>query len=610
MESIEKNFHWLIALFAVGLIAASLRMPDSGALTRFSRLPVLQGGRVKPIDTIARTSLLMLRGKQSVVVSGRKLEASEWLLDTISKPEEADGYKVFQINDPDVLGLMGIEQAKEKYFSFRELEGHLQEIEAQNQRAQAVEAQGRDRFQTAIVNIHSRIVLYRRLKNTLHIEGSEDFSKDMDEYEKALIPGLMALQAHSKGRRFDINALRRLGIFVQGFEFLSNSSWFHSLPPLMGGFESGWMNLGQTLVGALRGEALHPLLSPYSRASSGWRHSDFVSFEGATDEIENWWRSRDASILKKASWEALFNHVQPFYQGMILYAAAFLLGMLAWIFRPAALRRSAFHLLILAFLIHTAGMLMRMWLQGRPPVTNLYSSAIFVGWSAVLLGLIMERIHKNGFGGAVSSLVGFCTLIIAHHLMDSGDTLEMMRAVLDSNFWLATHVTVITIGYSSMFLAGSLGLFYLVRRLWSADEEKLRPMAKMIYGVICFALIFSFTGTVLGGIWADQSWGRFWGWDPKENGALLIVLWNALILHARWGGFIRERGLAVTAVFGNIITSLSWFGVNMLGIGLHSYGFMDKALYALSAFIISQLLVMGLGLAQPGSVRLWRQRFF
>jgi ABC-type transport system involved in cytochrome c biogenesis permease subunit len=69
--------------------------------------------------------------------------------------------------------------------------------------------------------------------------------------------------------------------------------------------------------------------------------------------------------------------------------------------------------------------------------------------------------------------------------------------------------------------------------------------------------LFSFVGTILGGIWADQSWGRFWGWDPKENGALLIVLWNAIILHSRWGGFIRERGLAVMSVFGNIVVSLS-----------------------------------------------------
>jgi len=102
-------------------------------------------------------------------------------------------------------------------------------------------------------------------------------------------------------------------------------------------------------------------------------------------------------------------------------------------------------------------------------------------------------------------------------------------------------------------------------------------------------------GTVLGGIWADQSWGRFWGWDPKENGALIIVIWNALILHARWGGLVRQRGLICLAIFGNIVTSWSWFGTNMLGIGLHSYGFTEAAFWWLSAFIALQLALIALG---------------
>jgi cytochrome c biogenesis factor len=117
----------------------------------------------------------------------------------------------------------------------------------------------------------------------------------------------------------------------------------------------------------------------------------------------------------------------------------------------------------------------------------------------------------------------------------------------------------------------------------------------MVYAIVCFATLFSFVGTVLGGIWADQSWGRFWGWDPKENGALIIVLWNAMILHARWGGMIRERGLMNCAIVGNIVTSWSWFGVNMLGIGLHAYGFMDAAFKWLMLFNGSQVALIVLG---------------
>src|SRR5262249_30777586 len=183
--------------------------------------------------------------------------------------------------------------------------------------------------------------------------------------------------------------------------------------------------------------------------------------------------------------------------------------------------------------------------DGRPPVTNLYSSAIFVGWVAVLMGLVLERLSRKGFGSLVSSLIGFSTLIIAHNLAAQGDTLELMRAVLDSNFWLSTHVVSITVGYGSTFLAGALGIVYVVRRAWdkSWTPEAATSLERMAYGVVCFSLFFSFVGTILGGIWADQSWGRFWGWDPKENGALMIVLWNAFILHARWGKMVSERGI-------------------------------------------------------------------
>jgi ABC-type transport system involved in cytochrome c biogenesis permease subunit len=237
-----------------------------------------------------------------------------------------------------------------------------------------------------------------------------------------------------------------------------------------------------------------------------------------------------------------------------------------------------------------------MWLESRPPVTNLYSSALFVGWGAVLLCLILERLYRNGIGSVAGGVIGFATLVIAHHLALGGDTMEMMRAVLDSNFWLATHVVTIAIGYSATFLAGFLALIYVLRGVLtrSLDQATAATLARMIYGIVCFATLFSFVGTILGGIWADQSWGRFWGWDPKENGALLIVIWNAILLHARWGGFVQARGLAVLALFGNIVTAWSWFGVNMLGVGLHSYGFMDAAFWALVGFVASQLAIIAL----------------
>jgi ABC-type transport system involved in cytochrome c biogenesis permease subunit len=125
----------------------------------------------------------------------------------------------------------------------------------------------------------------------------------------------------------------------------------------------------------------------------------------------------------------------------------------------------------------------------------------------------------------------------------------------------------------------------------------------MIYGAVCFAIFFSFVGTVLGGLWADDSWGRFWGWDPKENGALIIVLWNALVLHALWDGMIKERGLAVLVLGGNIVTIWSMFGVNFLGVGLHSYGFSNSGVWVLPGLVVAaHLALVALGCIPK---RLW-----
>ncbi|MDP2877583.1 MAG: cytochrome c biogenesis protein CcsA, partial [Holophaga sp.] len=363
--------------------------------------------------------------------------------------------------------------------------------------------------------------------------------------------------------------------------------------PLPGQNPDGWKNTGEALRAASLG-TLHPGLELLGRLGAAYANGDPQGFNQAVAELRNQNRINQPEAQKQADSELLFNRAQPFYAGMVIYVLALLVLFASWVWKRELLQPTALAILMAGALIHTAGLASRVILQGRPPVTNLYSSAVFVGWGAVILGIILERIYRKGFGTAVAAAAGFGSLIVAHHLASDGDTMEMMRAVLDSNFWLATHVVTITIGYSGTFLAGAIAIGYTLRKhiVGESDVETSKALSGMVYGVICFSLLFSFVGTVLGGIWADQSWGRFWGWDPKENGALLIVLWNAIILHARLVGYVRDRGIMIMAIFGNIITSLSWFGVNMLGVGLHSYGFMDKAFWALSGFIASQLLFM------------------
>jgi ABC-type transport system involved in cytochrome c biogenesis permease subunit len=560
----------IVALAAAGASLLPKAKPRGFDLAAFGHVPVLEGGRVKPIDSVARNTLLMIRGQQSVRHEGRTLSADEWLLDVLFRPQIADTQPVFVINDPDVLGLLGLPQTSNRYYPWTTLAPHVEELQRQYTKAEPVPAQQRTRFQAAIVNLFDRMYLYYRLKNSIQLVGTPGLATEIASLGQ---PG--ASQRHAA---------------------MAELAFFRPLLPLEAQGEK-WRNVGEALLGARTG-GVEPALEGWARVAVAYQAQDPASFNRSVADLHASAALGRPEALAHSDHEWLFNRAQPFYVGMVIYVLALLVLFTSFLWRPELLQRVAFGLLVAGAIVHTAGLASRVILQGRPPVTNLYSSAVFVGWGAVLLGILLERMYRRGFATAVAAASGFASLLVAHHLTGSGDTMEMMRAVLDSNFWLATHVITITIGYSGTFLAGAIAIFWVLRRHLArkADPAANKTLSSMTYGIICFSLFFSFVGTVLGGIWADQSWGRFWGWDPKENGALLIVLWNAMILHARWGGYARERGIMAMAIFGNIITSFSWFGVNMLGVGLHSYGFMDEAFWALAAFTGSQLLLMGFAL--------------
>ena len=566
-----KLFAWVPGLLA--LVAVLLTLLPQGKtrgfdLAGFARLPVLQGGRVKPLDSVARNSLLMIQGKQSLSFEGRTVGPDEWLLDVLFRSTTADTQPIFVINDPDVLGLMSIQQSANRYFSFATLLPHIAEIEKQAQAAMNLEPAHRTRFQSAILELYQRLIVYHQLANTLQAAGSTGL---LAEIQDARNPGSVDLH----------NDMTRL-------------AYFRPLPPRRNQDADAWLTIGAGLQAHAQGST-HPALAMLGAAGAAYAGGDAQAFNGATATLQELVASQRPEARARASHEFLFNQAEPFYLGMVIYLLALLSLFVSWVWKPERLQPAAYSLLVAGAIVHTAGLISRILLQGRPPVTNLYSSAIFVGWVAVVLGVILERMYRRGFATAVAGAAGFASLIVAHHLAGDGDTMEMMRAVLDSNFWLATHVVTITIGYGGTFLAGAIAIAYTLRKhlVPNLDEKTSQALLDTTYGILCFSLLFSFVGTVLGGIWADQSWGRFWGWDPKENGALLIVLWNALILHARLGIYIEDRGLMAMAIVGNIITSLAWFGVNMLGVGLHSYGFMDKAFWALLVFVLSQLALMG-----------------
>lgn len=509
-------------------------------MSSYATLPVQAGGRLKPMDSFARNNLLLLSGKTRLKLpDGTRLSAIEWLMDVQMRPAQADSYPVFRIDNDQVLGALGWEQHERTYFSYIELEPFAAMIISESERISAIERPLRSVFEEHMLKLGHALVRYHALGNYA-------------------LPAL--------------------------------------IPPAKGEPQNHWHSLLDIIQSENSAATLkRPAVLFYLKLIESYHAEEPEPFNATVAGLET--SLREYNGTGKVHAELHFNRLNPFFQSKFLYVGALVIALISWLAWSEPLRRSAVMLVVLSFLIHSIGLAARIYIQGRPPVTNLYSSAIFVGWGAVLLGIALEIFHKNGIGSAVAALAGFATLLIAPALNTGADTMEMMQAVLDSNFWLATHVVIISLGYSAMFVAGFLALVYILRGVFTCGltPATARSLGRMVYAIICFAMLFSFVGTMLGGIWADQSWGRFWGWDPKENGALLIVLWCAIILHARWGRLCGERGLMLMTVAGNIVTSWSWFGTNMLGVGLHSYGFADKQFLWLAGFIFSQLFALGLG---------------
>ena len=599
----KSLFPALVALGALVAVALTLRAPRNPGdydVVAFSRLPTLVNGRLKPLDTVARTTLLLTQGRQRVTTpTGGSLTPGAWLLDVLYRPKVADTYQTFEIVHPEVLALFNLattDGAGGKRFSAQQLAGHLGELERQAKLADGTESALRTPFQRGVVQLRESVILYQRLQNSLNDASSPDFLDRLARFEQALPAGLAATAPRGGANPHGSEDAKLLLEMSTVFSSLDSFAYLRTIPSDKPDDPTGWKTAGGAWADSLAEGRIAPAALTFAALGRAWQLHQPEAFNQAVRSFRASLDTAMPAVMTKCDIEARFNSAQPFYTSASLYVLAFLVAVISWLKWPRELGQVAFVFVVIAFLLSTVGIATRMWLEARPPVTNLYSSALFVGWGAVALCLVLEYFFRNAIGSVAAGLVGFATLLIAHHLSLGGDTMEMMRAVLDSNFWLATHVVTVTIGYSATFLAGFLALIYVLRGVFtrSLDPATADALTRMVYGIICFATLFSFVGTVLGGIWADQSWGRFWGWDPKENGALLIVMWNAVILHCRWGGLVKQRGLMALALFGNTVTAWSWFGVNMLGVGLHSYGFMDSAMWWLVAFVASQLAVIAI----------------
>ncbi len=600
---------WLplaITLLAVAYVGSKARPMSvkTGQMdyAAFAKLPLAYEGRVKPFDSLARNSLLILSGKQEYKdAEGRKQPAIRWLLDVISGKSDSRKLNVFRITNLELLKILKLEPREGFTYCVDDFADRMPEFVEALQSVENVPKESLTVYQRSVRDLGQHIMLYRTLMEAFDppiadFPTEEEFQKDPEAAGKAARQSLM--QTMQEAQRIE-DAQVPLAIPMpeagDSAETKTTGNWL----PFASAAARAYLQR-QIATDPKTGK---PFEIPQQtvlmqQMLSAWRTDDVAKFNDAVREYTGWLKSHkfEQLNLNKVRFEAFFNQFAPFYWSMVLCLFVFILSAFGWLGFTEPMRRSAFWLMAFTFVVHTFALVARIYISGRPPVTNLYSTGIFIGWAVVLFGLVCEWFYRLGVGNAVASIAGFITLGISHFLAEGGDTFTVLEAVLDTQFWLATHVVTINLGYAATAAAGLFGVYYILYALSPRPKAEVgRAVTRMTYGSLCFAILFSFIGTVLGGLWADDSWGRFWGWDPKENGALIIVLWNCLVLHAKWDGMVKDRGLAVLSALGIIAVSWSWFGTNQLGAGLHAYGFTNAARIGLFVTWALSLVVSGLG---------------
>jgi cytochrome c-type biogenesis protein CcsB len=294
--------------------------------------------------------------------------------------------------------------------------------------------------------------------------------------------------------------------------------------------------------------------------------------------------------------EVFYNQFHPFKWAWIFYVLAAVFMSLVWILNKQTLYKLSWAFAILGLGMHLYGFGIRVFLMGRPPVTNMYETVVWVAFGSIVFSMIMEAVYRWRFillaGSAVASL---CLVIADMAPVVLDPSLQPLEPVLRSNYWLLIHVLTITISYAAFFLAFALGDIGLILYLKGEKENltKIKAIALAIYRSIQIGVALLGPGIILGGIWADYSWGRFWGWDPKETWALIVFLGYLAVLHGRLVGYVKDFGMICSAVVAFSLVIMAWYGVNfILGAGLHSYGFGAGGVEYVSVFIALHIMLV------------------
>lgn len=561
------------SIVALGFsMAGDVAFGADAGIEALKRLPIQDAGRVKPLDTFARETLQLVYGrttykpvpKVDYSADGPKPDtrprpALEIVMTWFLAPQFWDEQPIIELRLASLKKALNLETTRDR-FAPRELFGNdrlglvFQELAAYRETKEKLNP-----YYQAAARLESQMGVYQAVKNASILR---------------VVPPVTSTEPVDTSKPVEPDRWR-------------------SVAEIEGPLKDQFGTIAKAFIRALPGAA--------AEADGA---GDVPSLTEAVRQFQDSARAENPAIYpdgKDIGLEVHYEELHPFRLAWIFYVLSAIVMGIAWNREGRTngkyFVQAAWALALIAFVVHTYGFGLRVYLTGRPPVSNMYESVIWVSWGTILFAFFFEWKQKSRVILLAGAIVAtFCNIVAdsVPHVLDA--SLQPLEPVLRSNLWLTVHVLTITISYSAFFLAwmlGNIGLGF-VAKSDRANSPRIEGLTVAIYRCMQVGVVLLAAGTILGGVWADYSWGRFWGWDPKETWALIALLGYVALLHARLSGWVKNVGMLVGAVVSFNLVIMAWYGVNfVLGAGLHSYGFGAGGVEYVSAFILINMAFVG-----------------
>ena len=574
-------------------------------VSALEKIAIQDDGRIKPFDTFARECLDLWTGKQSFQSfkdpsSGEKVEvfsspnATVSILELISDPEGAMKKRLLKIHHPELKKKLGF-TVWSHYFSIDELQLQVDTIKSLFDTAVGKSSSDRGPLDRAVLSLSRSMSLFMQV---------------VDGRPFRIIP----LRYGQMQRWVSIAELR--DFLVLG------DNWLTQARQDTERFKAEGSDLNYRRAKAMLAEAelCMEVLRSHPAPALQQIRDDFNSMVGAFSEMLGNGRPREYfgggdesfSVLairlgenlrklnpegyppeKRLGSEVEYNQSHPFQWTALLYAGAFLIFLFSIIFNSRILWGGGILFLLGAIGIHFYAYMWRWEISDRFPLSNQYEAMLALALLGAVISLIFEVVMRSKYFGLCAGLIGALMILLADLVTEFSPFIKPLPPALQS-LWMTIHVPTVLMGYVCGTIMAVLGHIFILTYIFAPGKrETLKNLENYQYRILQVTVLFLLVGIVLGGIWAKEAWGRFWGWDMKETWALITLLAYLAVLHMRMARAIGGFGLSIASIIGASLVFLTFYGVNyVFGKGLHTYGFGEGSQTAMFGFFALEAMII------------------